>query len=571
MNKVIKKIFLIGIFILFIFLGDKKVFAASASISASSTKVEPGTNVTITASVSDVEVWNLSLSTDGGSLSGTTSSTDAGDGNISKQVISATFSAENEGTYTITLKGEIADTEMVNNKEKKTVSETVKITVAKKEEPPETNTDTNTNNNNDNNNSNNDNNNNNPTNTTKLSSDATLKNLGIKPNDFKGFNAKKENYNVTVPNDVEKINIYATKNQSGQTITGTGDKTLKVGDNKFEVTVTAEDKKTTKTYTLNITRESISKVATLKNLGIRPNDFKNFKSGTLSYTVDVPYDTEEIEIYAEASSSKAKIEGTGKNKKLDVGKNTFAVKVTAEDGETSSTYTLVINRKAQTEEIPKEETPTEEQPQEDTPTVTSDVKGLTKLTVTGITLNPAFKNDIYEYTIETTDEEKSLNLKTETSGNKYTVEVVGNENLKVGENLITILVHNAEDDKDTTTYQIIVNVKQADVDVSMINEIMNTAQINQGKHKKIIISVVGVVIILVIIFFVVKYKINKDGYYVENEPEEEINNDSEDEEFMNKHFRKANIHSDMNEQKIEENVEGEETAKKVHSKGKRYK
>ena len=43
----------------------------------------------------------------------------------------------------------------------------------------------------------------------KVSSDATLRNLGITPNDFSGFRKAKTSYNVTVPNSTEKINIYA--------------------------------------------------------------------------------------------------------------------------------------------------------------------------------------------------------------------------------------------------------------------------------------------------------------------------------------------------------------------------
>ena len=80
------------------------------------------------------------------------------------------------------------------------------------------------------------------------STDATLKNLGIKPHDFSGFRKATTSYSVTVPNDTEKITIYAQATDSKASVTGTGSKTLKVGKNTFSVKVTAEDKKTTKTY-----------------------------------------------------------------------------------------------------------------------------------------------------------------------------------------------------------------------------------------------------------------------------------------------------------------------------------
>lgn len=74
-----------------------------------------------------------------------------------------------------------------------------------------------------------------------------MKNLGIRPNDFSGFTANKTEYAVEVPNEVENIEIYAVKGTDGQTISGTGNKTLTEGENAFNVTVTAEDG-TTKKY-----------------------------------------------------------------------------------------------------------------------------------------------------------------------------------------------------------------------------------------------------------------------------------------------------------------------------------
>ena len=89
---------------------------------------------------------------------------------------------------------------------------------------------------------------------TNKSNNANLSNLGIKPNDFKGFKISTTSYNVSVPNDVENITIYATAQDKKATITGDGAQKLNVGKNKLNVIVTAEDG-TTKTYTINVTRE----------------------------------------------------------------------------------------------------------------------------------------------------------------------------------------------------------------------------------------------------------------------------------------------------------------------------
>lgn len=57
-------------------------------------------------------------------------------------------------------------------------------------------------------------------------------------------------YKVVLEADVTAITIDATATDSKASITGTGEKTVKAGDNKIEIIVTAEDG-STKTYTIN--------------------------------------------------------------------------------------------------------------------------------------------------------------------------------------------------------------------------------------------------------------------------------------------------------------------------------
>ena len=67
----------------------------------------------------------------------------------------------------------------------------------------------------------------------------TLSNLGIRPNDFKGFTPGKKQYSVTVPADCTSIEVYASS---------------KNGTNRFDVTVSNGSKKTT--YTILVTKKS---------------------------------------------------------------------------------------------------------------------------------------------------------------------------------------------------------------------------------------------------------------------------------------------------------------------------
>ena len=120
----------------------------------------------------------------------------------------------------------------------------------------------------DNNTSNNagssDNNSSNNNSTTK-SSEARLRDLGLNPKqyDFKGFKPDAYEYNIEVPNEAEKVYIYATtKDSNAKVKSGDGNIALNEGENKVEIVVVAEDGKTKKTYTLNITRKAGEQTAT---------------------------------------------------------------------------------------------------------------------------------------------------------------------------------------------------------------------------------------------------------------------------------------------------------------------
>ena len=365
---------------------------------------------------------------------------------------------------------------------------------------------------------------------TKVSSDATLKNLGITPSqyDFTGFKKATTSYSVTVPYEAEKISIYATANNSKATVTGTGSKTLKVGTNTFSVKVTAEDKKTTKTYTLKITRKKEAEVstdATLKNLGITPSeyDFTGFRKMTTTYTVSVPYEAEEINIYADANNSKATVTGTG-SKTLKVGVNTFSIKVTSEDKKTTKTYTLKITREKEKEEV------VENTEDEEKKTVETSTEGIINLEIEGLTLTPSFSNDVYEYNVKASTDTNSLDIKTEKSSDDITIDIVGNEALQTGENVITLLVYNSKKD-ETTTYQIIANLED-EIDLTEVNNSMSKVQRELLAKKIIIIGTLVVIAMLIIVFLVQRNKVLSKNEFLENNNKDDRIDLSKDESMF---------------------------------------
>lgn len=342
-----------------------------------------------------------------------------------------------------------------------------------------------------------------PPSTSTKSSEARLKNLGFNPEDFTGFRRDKTEYNVEVSNSVSSVKIYATPVDSKATVTGTGTVNLKEGLNTVRVTVTAEDGVTKKTYTMNITRLTAEEdnpenetEARLKNLGIRPTeyDFSGFKRDNTSYTVEVPNELTEVEVYAEAVNPDAKITGTGKVT-LQEGENTVNIEVTAPDGTTKKTYTLIITRTSNATEEPEEPTDNEEK-----------VFGLSQLLVKGQNLSPKFSEDVYEYTIGLTEDLSSLDIEPLASDENATIEIAGNENLQNGENIITILVSNAETGENAT-YQIIVNKNVQDE--AVVGKVEWLKPSTWGLREKIIVGVIIVLVIIIIVAIVIKVRLSR--------------------------------------------------------------
>ena len=342
-----------------------------------------------------------------------------------------------------------------------------------------------------------------PPSTPTKSSEARLKNLGFEPNDFKGFRSYKTEYDVEVPNNVSSVKVYAEPMDSSATVTGTGTVNLKEGSNTVKVTVTAEDGVTKKTYTMNITRLTAEEdnpenetEARLKNLGIRPTeyDFSGFKRDNTSYTVEVPNELTEVEVYAEAVNPDAKITGTGKVT-LQEGENTVNIEVTAPDGTTKKTYTLIITRTSNATEEPEEPTDNEEK-----------VFGLSQLLVKGQNLSPKFSEDVYEYTIGLTEDLSSLDIEALASDENATIEIAGNENLQNGENIITILVSNAETGENAT-YQIIVNKNVQDE--AVVGKVEWLKPSTWGLREKIIVGVIIVLVIIIIVAIVIKVRLSR--------------------------------------------------------------
>ena len=254
-----------------------------------------------------------------------------------------------------------------------------------------------------------------------------------------------------------------------------------------------------KSNTSNTTTKTKAKSsnANLSNLGMNPNDFTGFSENKTSYDVTVPNNVTQVEIYATKKDSKASLTGTG-IKKLQEGQNTANVIVTAEDG-TTKTYTINIKRLSK-----NEKQDTTENLDAKSSSNSKDLE-LSNLEIEGVNLEPSFESSTYKYEISIKGEQSNLDIKASTNNTSDKVEIIGNENLQNGQNIITILVTNSKSD-EVATYQIYVNKNVIDSN-TVDNEFGKTVKELKIKlwvfRALVVIVVLGIIMLLIIKFLMI--------------------------------------------------------------------
>lgn len=416
--------------------------AVSASISASSTNTTVGSKVNITASGTAAS-WDLEIS--GSGISTTTIvgyTDDAENGKFSKAV---SFTPSKVGTYTFKLTGNITDE---NDTEATQVNKSVSVTV-------------------------------------KAKSTSSGSSSGGSSSTQSTVSFTKVNETVYATRSVNVRANYSTSSSvvgslnAGDSVTRTGR-----GSNGWSrVTYNGQTAYISSNY-LTTEKPEESNNKNLKSLSIE-GDFTltpEFSADVTEYDLTVGEDIDSIEISAVAEDDNADVEITGNNQLL-IGDNTVEIKVTAEDG-TVRTYTINVT-KGEAGEV-----------------VSTD--GLSELSVEGYTLSPEFSSNIYEYTLNIADTSvTSLNINAKTNMENATVEIIGNDSLQLGENVITILVQTEE---ETLTYQIVVNITEP-VEEQIIAGIDNNDLFLYGGIG------LGVIIVIIIIVIIVKRRHHDDDDY----------------------------------------------------------
>lgn len=208
-----------------------------------------------------------------------------------------------------------------------------------------------------------------------------------------------------------------------------------------------------------------------------------FSADVTEYSLTVDENVDVLQVTAEPEDETAEVEVSG-NDNLLLGENTIEIKVTAED-ETVKTYTINVTKG----EAPKIQ--------------------LEELSVEGYTLSPEFSGDVYSYTLTINDVNvKSLAINAKSDNEDATIEILGNEDLKLGENIVTILVK-SDDEEEVTTYQIVVNIEEE------VQEVV--AQIIPGIDDNDLFLYggigLGALLLIIIIAIIISKRRNRDDEF----------------------------------------------------------
>ena len=277
--------------------------------------------------------------------------------------------------------------------------------------------------------------------------------------------------------------------------------------------------------------------ANLSTLGVTPKeyDFSGFSKNKTTYSVTVPKNVDSLKVLYKTADANAKVKVSG-NSGFEVGSdNKITIKVTAEDGKTTKTYTIKVTQLAEEEEKPGN--------------VIEDNEGLylTKLNIDGASLLPEFSKEVYSYTATLNDVNiKDVLVEAEANKKDARINISGNTNLVEGENTINIIL--TVDGSDVqTVYQVVVTAHFVEENIGVSTEENEDTDLI-GKLKKyagiaigVVLFIIIAVIVLVILLIKEKKKIKEDED-VESAKSEEYNvYDNDENEFVNNDIKRDNF------------------------------
>lgn len=205
---------------------------------------------------------------------------------------------------------------------------------------------------------------------------------------------------------------------------------------------------------------------------------------------------------------------------------------------------------------------------------------LDELKIENYELTPEFSKDIYEYKVNIDEDIEKLNMEPISNDKDITIEVKGNENLKIGDNLITITLK--KDGVEEKVYNITVTKKEnvKEETVTKINQDLLNQEIDQtNKNLKIrqwtirgIIIFVTILIIIIIIlrYITIRNETNEIEYVNIRDKFNELNNQNNNDEFNNNIKNSYNVNNDNQFEDENQDEIDKKLRKNKKSKGKHF-
>lgn len=244
--------------------------------------------------------------------------------------------------------------------------------------------------------------------------------------DIVGFNSEAENQTT------KKTYTFTPSNAGTYTVTLSGDitdqdKAIATKINQT-VTITVNEKPATNNNppTQTVTKSSNCNLSKL-SLSV---EGLSFNANQTTYNIKVGSDVNDITVRATTTHAKATYSVSG-NKNLKAGNNVISIVVRAENGATK-TYKINVEKAGDIEETSS---------------------ALTNLIIEDMTFKEPFEKLVTEYIGSKIKFTEKLNVLAYTEAEKATYEVIGADNLKVGENEVVIKVTSL-DGTTTTEYKV---------------------------------------------------------------------------------------------------------------------
>ncbi|WZU01214.1 hypothetical protein MGH68_17415 [Erysipelothrix sp. D19-032] len=180
---------------------------------------------------------------------------------------------------------------------------------------------------------------------TVISSKATLIRFKEALIENPNFDKDIENYALTVPNEVTKLNLDTVilEDPTRSTYEIIGNTNLKVGDNTVKVVIKNNENIPGTVYTFTVNRQIFSSNF-LKNLTTNKGHVSpSFDKYINNYDITVPFEVHEMDLIATPEDAKSMISGTGTVRDLEVGVNVHKIMVTSSEN-VARTYIVRINR-----------------------------------------------------------------------------------------------------------------------------------------------------------------------------------------------------------------------------------